>query len=157
MITTQELLERLRKGEDAEAIAKELVDTLNGALDQHKAEEEAKAAAAKKAAEVRTNKIEDMEEILDLIYDFWLEYYCDTNEDIDNLDKIFDEIKPEEVVDSLEELGKWAFELDKSMKSFENILGKPTLFNGKPIKVAMAKDAADADKIISNFLKNMGL
>ena len=148
---TNEIFARLQNGETAEAIAKELIDALNAANEQHK--------EAEKAAETKSKqKIEDMTEILDLIHDFWLDYYCKTNEDIDKLEEIFKEITPEVVIESIEELGKVAFELDKGLQDIEKLFHTATIPTaGKPIKVAMAKSPEDADMIISNFLKNMGL
>lgn len=152
---TNEIFARLQNGETAEAIAKELIDALNAANEQHKEAEELR----KNAEEKNKLKIQDMQDILDLVHDFWLDYYCKTNEDIDKLEEIFKEITPEVVIESIEELGKVAFELDKGLQDIEKLFHTATIptANSKPIKVAMAKSPEDADMIISNFLKNMGL
>ena len=157
MVTTKEILERLKNGEDAEAIANELVTTLNTALEQHKAEEEEakrqeeaqKALATKHAA-----KVEDMQEILDLIHDFCIDYYCDNNEDIDVVTKAFDEYDAETVIKMIEDMGAYVADLNKVQKELSHAFG--SLLGDVPV-VKVKKIDKNPDEVINSFLKSMGL
>lgn len=69
--TKEDLLARLRKGEDPDTIADEMVKALNDAMDAKKAEDEAAAEQAK----IDANRMADAEDIATLINDFAKTYY----------------------------------------------------------------------------------
>jgi GTP:adenosylcobinamide-phosphate guanylyltransferase len=157
MVTTKEILERLKNGEDAEAIANELVNTLNTALEQHKAEEEEakrQEEAQKALAEKHAAKVKDMQEILDLIHDFCIDYYCDTNEDIDVVTKAFDEYDAETVIKMVEDMGAYVADLNKVQKELNHAFG--SLLGDVPV-VKVKKVESNPDAVINSFLKSMGL
>lgn len=159
MITTKEILERLKNGEDAEAIANELVSTLNIALEQHKAEEEEakrKAEEQKAAAAKQKAKVEDMQEILDLLHDFCIDYYCNGNEDIDAVEAAFADLTAEKVIIMVEEAGAAALELEEQLKNFNHMLTKSPLFKSEEPKIIKV-NKSDADAVINSFLKSIGL
>ena len=87
MVNSKDILARLQNGEKAEDIANELINALNDANDAYN-----KEVAAKKAeSETKAKKVADMQDILDLLHDFCIEYYCDSNEDIDEVHATFNE------------------------------------------------------------------
>lgn len=71
------VLSELQNGRDYEDIMEEITSILNQASKEYEAEQKTK------------NKIEDMENILDSIYDYCIEYYGKTNEDINNIQNLF--------------------------------------------------------------------
>ena len=150
MYNAKDILTRLQNGETAETIANELVTALNEANNAFEKEKKAAEEAAKKAAEVaaaatKAKKIAAMQEILDLLYDYCLEFHCTNNEDIDELDKIFESLKAEDVVDMIETYSKLLDSINFSWSE------QPK--NAVQIK----KTSSDADETIANFLKNWNL
>jgi GTP1/Obg family GTP-binding protein len=101
MYNYDDIIARLRAGEDSEVIAKEMVDTLNRANRDFVDEQN-------KINEVATQKAEMVEDMLDLIEDYVRQFHSqnplvqvfkevrrdglDTNELVDNLDKAIDEV-----------------------------------------------------------------
>jgi uncharacterized phage infection (PIP) family protein YhgE len=153
----EDILVRLQNGEQAEDIAKELVDALNAANDTFQKEQEAqKAKEAEKAAEVRkyAAKVEDLQEILDLLHDFCIEYYCDGNDDINVVDKAFDEYKAETVIQMIEDLGAYVADLNKVQKELNHAFG--SLLGDVPV-VKVKKVEKDPDEVINGFLRKLGL
>lgn len=149
-MTKENILARLQNGESAEIIANELVKALNDANDEYKAQKEAEAEAAK----ANKAKVEDMQEILDLLHDFWINYYCKSNEDIDSVEAAFADLTAEKVIEIFDDAGKVAFEFQKQLEDLEKLFDFKPL--GKPVKVRKI-DNKDADAIINAFLKNLGL
>ena len=162
MVNSKDILTRLQNGEKAEDIANELINALNDANDAYNKEAEAKKAED----EAKAKKVADMQDILDLLHDFCIEYYCDNNEDIDAVEEAFTEFTAEKVIEIVEEAGAAVLELDKQIDQ----LGKwfdtfPTFSFGKlpksTVKLKIDKDArpadADADAVIGKFLKSIGL
>ena len=160
MVNSKDILTRLQNGEKAEDIANELINALNDANDAYNKEAEAKKAES----EVKAKKVADMQDILDALHDFCIEYYCDNNEDIDAVEEAFTEFTAEKVIEIVEEAGAAVLELDKQIDQ----LGKwfdtfPTFSFGKlpksTVKLKIDKDArpADADAVIGKFLKSIGL
>ena len=160
MVNSKDILTRLQNGEKAEDIANELINALNDANDAYNKEVEAKKAED----EAKAKKVADMQDILDLLHDFCIDYYCDNNEDIDAVEEAFTEFTAEKVIEIVEEAGAAVLELDKQIDQ----LGKwfdtfPTFSFGKlpksTVKLKIDKDArpADADAVIGKFLKSIGL
>ena len=152
MTNATEILTRLQNGEKPEDIANELINALNTANETFQKEQEAaKAAAAKNG-----KKIKDMQDILDLMHDFCIDYYCDTNEDINAVEAAFEELTAEKVITMVEEAGAAALEFEAQLKSFNDMLAKTPLFKPEDPKVIKVKKS-DADAIIKSFLNTMGL
>ena len=157
MVNSKDILTRLQNGEKAEDIANELINALNDANDAYNKEVEAKKAES----ETKAKKVADMQDILDLLHDFCIEYYCDSNEDINEVEAVFDEFTAEKVIEIVEEAGAAVLELNEQLKDIEKMfdtfpfgkLSKPT------VELRLDKEAtpADADAVIGKFLKSIGL
>ena len=157
MVNSKDILARLQNGEKAEDIANELINALNDANDTYN-----KEVAAKKAEdEAKANKVADMQDILDLLHDFCIEYYCDSNEDINEVHAAFNELTAEKVIEIVEEASAAVLELDNQLEKWLNTF--PTFPFGKlskpTVELKVGKDAtpADADAVIDKFLKSIGL
>ena len=164
MVNSKDILTRLQNGEKAEDIANELISALNDANDAYNKEAAAKKAEDEAKAKRDAKKVADMQDILDALHDFCIEYYCETNEDINAVEEAFAEFTAEKVIEIVEEAGAAVLELDKQIDQ----LGKwfdtfPTFSFGKlpksTVKLKIDKDArpADADAVIGKFLKSIGL
>ena len=154
MVNSKDILTRLQNGEKAEDIANELINALNDANDAYNKEVEAKKAES----ETKAKKVADMQDILDLLHDFCIEYYCDSNEDINEVEAAFTEFTAEKVIEIVEEAGAAVLELNEQLKDIEKMFGafpfsKPTL----ELKVDKDAKPADADAVIGKFLKSIGL
>lgn len=154
MVNSKDILTRLQNGEKAEDIANELINALNDANDTYN-----KEVAAKKAEdEVKVKKVADMQDILDLLHDFCIEYYCDSNEDIDEVHATFNEFTAEKVIEIVEEAGATVLKFEEQLKDIEKMFG--TFPFSKPtVELKLDKDAtpADTDAVIDKFLKSIGL
>ena len=157
MVNSKDILTRLQNGEKAEDIANELINALNDANDTYN-----KEVAAKEAEdEAKANKVADMQDILDLLHDFCIEYYCDNNEDINEVHAAFNELTAEKVIEIVEEASAAVLELDNQLDKWLNTF--PTFPFGKlskpTVELKVGKDAtpADADAVIGRFLKSIGL
>ena len=154
MVNSKDILTRLQNGEKAEDIANELINALNDANDTYN-----KEVAAKKAeSETKAKKVADMQDILDLLHDFCIEYYCDSNEDINEVEAAFDEFTAEKVIEIVEEAGAAVLELNEQLKDIEKMFGAFP-FSKPTVELKVGKDAtpADADAVIGKFLKSIGL
>lgn len=154
MINSKDILARLQNGEKAEDIANELINALNDANDAYNKEVEAKKAED----ETKAKKVADMQDILDLLHDFCIEYYCDSNEDINAVEEAFDELTAEKVIEIVEEAGAAVLKFDEQLKDIEKMFG--TFPFSKPtVELRLDKEAtpADADAVIGKFLKSIGL
>lgn len=146
-----EVVRRLINGETLDEIADSMTEVIN---DGKYAYENYVLAN-----QVKDKKVEDMEEILDLIHDYLIEHYTDSNEEIDKIDKAFSEMHPEDVVDEFDSLYK-------SIEMFaENFKIVPTLMSLNDYKEAHANDKKkdrfvtislkDADQALKNFLAHI--
>ena len=161
MVNSKDILARLQNGETAESIANELINALNDANDTYNKEVAAKKAESEAKAKREANKVADMQDILDLLHDFCIEYYCDNNEDINEVHAAFNELTAEKVIEIVEEASAAVLELDSQLDKWLNTfpmfpfgkLSKPT------VELKVGKDAtpADADAVIGRFLKSIGL
>ena len=154
MVNSKDILTRLQNGEKAEDIANELINALNDANDAYNKEVEAKKAES----ETKAKKVADMQDILDLLHDFCIEYYCDSNEDINEVEAAFDEFTAEKVIEIVEEAGAAVLELNEQLKDIEKMFGAFP-FSKPTVELRLDKDAtpADADAVIGKFLKSIGL
>ena len=154
MVNSKDILTRLQNGEKAEDIANELINALNDANDTYN-----KEVAAKKAKdEAKAKKVADMQDILDLLHDFCIEYYCDSNEDINEVHAAFNEFTAEKVIEIVEEAGAAVLEFNEQLKDIEKMFGAFP-FSKPTVELKVGKDAtpADADAVIGKFLKSIGL
>ena len=151
MISSKDILARLQNGETAEAIANELITALNDANEAY--------AAESKAQKCKAKKIKDMQDILDAVHDFCIEYYCDSNEDIDEVEEIFKEFTGERAVNMIEETGAALLEFENRMKNIGKMfdLDPASSFdsNHSEVEIKINKDATE--EIIDKFLKSIGL
>ena len=154
MVNSKDILTRLQNGEKAEDIANELINALNDANDAYNKEVEAKKAES----ETKAKKVADMQDILDLLHDFCIEYYCDNNEDINAVEEAFDDFTAEKVIEIVEEAGAAVLELNEQLKDIEKMFGAFP-FSKPTVELKVGKDAtpADADAVIGKFLKSIGL
>ena len=158
MINSKDILTRLQNGEKAEDIANELVSALNVANDAYLKEQEAKKAESEAKAKREVQKIIDMQDILDLLHDFCIEYYCDDSEDINAVEAAFADLTAEKVIAMVEEAGAAVLDMEKKLKDVEKLFGSISAAPIKTIKVD--KDfvpGKNTDVIINNFLKSIGL
>ena len=159
MFKVEDILARLQNGEDANDIANEMVNALNTANDQFQKEEEERAKAAEANAK-KAKKLSDLQDILDLMHDFCIEYYCDSNEDINTVEAAFAGLDAAAVDQMIEEMGTYAVKMAEMQKHMDTLLGgffdAPTV-KKTPKKCAPAPKAKTADAIIGDFLSSLGL
>ena len=142
MYDVNDILTRLQNGENADAIAQEFADALNGAIQKRNEE---KAAADRKA-----EKVETLTWILDDIIDFVEEFYPEliVDEDI--------EVTPEDVERIIEVLDVYVpkfKELNAALANFETLASKPSHALKKELPVSFTIDTDP----INTFLKQHGL
>ena len=159
MFKVEDILARLQNGEDVDAIAQEMTDALNDANDQFQKEEEAKAKKAAAEAHVKeVQKLQDLQSILDAMHDFCIEYYCDTDEDINTVHAAFATLDAKSVAKMIEEAGAYAVRMAEMQKHFDSMFGG--LFGTPVVKKVNKKptpETKSADAVISDFLSQMGL
>ena len=139
-----EILTRMQNGETADAIAQEMTDALNAARDEFLKEKEADAK--------QQLKINDMQKILDAIYNFCYTHYCETEEDIELLDQVFEENTAESLLKQLEDLSTVVTEL-APMCSFGFGFSTPKAKTKEKTKT----NTKTPDETITSFLKGLGL
>ena len=160
MFKVEDILARLQNGEDANDIANEMVNALNTANDQFQKEEEAKRAAAEAVKGKELQKLQDLQEIIDLMHDFCIEYYCDTDEDINTVQAAFATLDAKSVNKMIEEAGVYAVRIAEMQKHMDTLLGRvfnTPIVQKAPKKGAPAPETRTADMVIGNFLSSMGL
>ena len=152
MFKVEDILARLQNGEDANTIADEMVKALNTANEQFQKEEEEKAKAAEAQAK-NAKKLADLQAILDLMHDYCIDYYCDSNEDINTVKAVFADLDAAAVDKMIEEAGAYAVKMVEAQKRIEN------MFNvgfGVPKETKKEKKRTP-DDVIAGFLNSMGL
>ena len=157
MVNSKDILTRLQNGEKAEDIANELINALNDANDAYNKEVEAES-------EVKAKKVADMQDILDALHDFCIEYYCNDSKDIDAVEEAFADLTAEKVIQMVEEAGETIALLEEHLKGIEKMFADNPFFPIKKpeVEIKVDKDAvpmskADADFVIKSFLKSIGL
>ena len=116
MYTKNDIMARLQKGDDPQAIANEIADTLNAALAEYEESQKAakeKEAAAKKDAE----KQKDMTELCNMFSAYMHKYY-------DWDEGAFDEDDVREIIEATEAAMLAATELREIFASFEKNLNE---------------------------------
>ena len=159
MVNSKDILTRLQNGEKAEDIANELINALNDANDAYNKEAEAKKAEDEAKAKRDAKKVADMQDILDALHDFCIEYYCNDSKDIDAVEEAFTELTAEKLIAIVEEAGAAVLDMEKKLKDIEKLFGT---FNAAPVKtIKIDKDFVpgkkNADAVINSFLKSIGL
>ena len=159
MVNSKDILTRLQNGEKAEDIANELVSALNDAAKAYNEEVAVKKAEDEAKAKREAKKIADMQDILDALHDFCIEYYCDNNEDINAVEEAFNELTAKNVLAMVEEAGVAVLDMEKKLKDIEKLFGS---FNAAPVKtIKIDKDFVpskkNADAVIGSFLRSIGL
>ena len=159
MINSKDILTRLQNGEKAEDIANELINALNDANDAYNKEAAAKKAEDEAKAKRAAKKVTDMQDIIDLLHDFCIEYYCDNSDDIDAVEEAFTELTAEKLIAIVEEAGAAILDMEQKLKDVEKMFG---MFNAAPVKtIKIDKDFVpgkkNADAVIGSFLKSIGL
>ena len=144
MVNSKDILARLQNGEKAEDIANELVSALNDAAKAYNEEVAAKKAEDEAKAKREAKKVADMQDIIDLLYEFCIEYYCDDNDDVDAVKDAFNELTAKKVIAIIEEVGTAVLDIEK-------------MLNPAPVKAIKIGSKKDADMVINSFLKSIGL
>lgn len=139
------ILARLQNGEDAQKIADEMAAALNKVNKMHQdtlAREAAEKAAAEKA---NVQKKEELQDILDMLCDWFGTHYGVNAE----------EIKAELTADSVIELIDSLKEYIDAMKGLEALIGsKPVVKKAAPVKKIVK--SGNPDETINAFLNQMG-
>ena len=143
MFTKEDILARLQNGETTDAIAAEMAAALNEAeaekkaLDVAKEKEETRVLEAKRAA---------VDDLLDAVCD-----YLVASGEGDLITDIKD-IETDKVIEMLDD----SIKIAKSLEKLKDLEFPMFSVNNLPkAKVTVAHDSAD--KVISEFLKNLGL
>ena len=156
---TEDILTRLQNGESADDIANEIANALNTATDQFRKEEAAKIKAAEASAK-EAQKLTDLQNILDAMHDFCINYYCENDEDINTVHEAFTTLDAKSVDKMIEEAGAYAvkmMEMQNHLDSmFGGFFGAPTV-KKVPKKSAPAPKTKTADVVIDDFLASIGL
>ncbi len=145
MFDEKTILTRLQNGEDAQTIANEMAAMINAAnktyTDQKAAEEAAKAAA--KRAELQ--KVEELQDILDMFIDWFGTHYGVDVEHVKN------ELGADQVIELIDSLKEYV----EAIKNLETMFSVKNAT--KPaVKVIKSNTKPNADETINDFLKKMG-
>jgi hypothetical protein len=145
MFYKDEILARLANGEDAQAIADDLANTLNSAIQEHL---DAKEAAEKNDVKAkRVGMI--MTDILDFLEDYYPDIYDAELRDFDNADLL------SFVEDAIEETRKFHKVMANVDSALEDILKEMKIPEAKVQKVAVTEKEFDSikdflDKYVNN-------
>lgn len=156
MFNTEDILARLRKGENAETIVKEFTDAMNAASASHDAETKAKA----KEAELKAAKTAAARKLVDGFNSYILAYHPNSTLVKDfNLDSIFTD---EDCLEFAETIDEYIKMFDNMQSFFGNIKIEPTKVGDKPTtKIAVKHDViptkVDIDSVFSDFFKKMNI
>lgn len=149
-----DILKRLNNGESADAIAKELIDTLNKANAEYAAAQAEKAKSAEKIAR--------LDAILKTLKTWIHDYYVTDVEDSKALDAAFDELDAEEIINLVERALK---DLDAFTEAFsvkyeapvaKKVAAAAPTSVKKPVIKVKELTAEEATKELDKFLKSMG-
>lgn len=135
MFDKYEVIKRLQNGESLDEIADSMTAALNDAADEYE---------KSKVNIEREKKISDMTAILDLVHDYFLDYYTDNITEINTINKIFSDKMVEEIVDEIDTSYKKINSLFKYIKSKE-----------KPDVTVLNMFDADFEDPLSRFSINL--
>ena len=146
------ILARLQNGEDAEAIANELINMLNAANMEYVAiqEKEAAEAEAKKAAAARDAELNALaQNMVDAVADYIRVAYPDAQIDITGEVSIGD---VREMIDGI-------YEFSAALKDLDKLFGERTFKHRSAMfeKVEAAPKKKTQEQILAEFLKANGL
>ena len=148
MFTKEDILARLQNGETTDAIAAEMAAALNEAEAEKKALDAEKVAKEKEDARMLDAKRVAVDNMLDAVCD-----YLVASGEGDLITHIKD-IETDKIIELFDDSIKMA----KSLEKLKNLEFPMFGVNGPKAKVTVASaDLDDADKVISEFLKNLGL
>ena len=148
MFTKEDILARLQNGETTDAIAAEMAAALNEAEAEKKALDAEKVAKEKEEARVLDAKRAAVDNMLDAVCD-----YLVASGEGDLVTDIKD-IETDKVIEMLDD----SIKIAKSLEKLKDLQFPMFGVNGPKAKVTVASaDLDDADKVISEFLKNLGL
>jgi hypothetical protein len=171
MYNMEDILARLRNGEDADAIATELTNAMNGALEAHKAEvaaKEAEAARAKAEAEaLEEEKLDYFVDIVDSVIDFVKTYYVKSDEMMDFVDDFVSELDYKLLLAALDKtvndaqkdpVVQLSLELLKNEAKNSKVKATGSIMP-KPIAKTKTKalDKEEFDAVMADFFKNFGI
>lgn len=138
MYSVDDIFARLQKGDDPNAIAQEMADALNGALDQKRQADE----AAARANDIQKQKVADANDLAEMINDFLGKYYdLGDNETLSGEDLISACDEAQRAIGKLQHLAE-IFGIDAAEA---------------PSKDSKSKMKKDADAAIGDFLRAFGL
>ena len=147
--TKEDILARLQNGETTDAIAAEMAAALNEAEAEKKALDAEKAAKEKEDARALDAKRVAVDNMLDAVCD-----YLVASGEGDLITHIKD-IETDKIIELFDDSIKMAKSLEK-LKDLEFPMFSVNNLPKAKVTVASA-DLDDADKVISEFLKNLGL
>ena len=151
--TKEDILARLQNGETAEDIALEVATALNEAEAEKKALDAEKVAKEREEARVSAAKRVAVNDMLDAVCD----YLVASGEG--DLIKDIKDIKTDKVIEMLDGSINMAKSLEK-LKDLQFPLGelhKAATINPRVHKIVVDADEDNADEVIGNFLKSLGL
>lgn len=146
MFDEKTILARLQNGEDAQKIADEMAAMMNAAnkayTDQKAAEEAAKAEA--KRAELQ--KVEELQDILDMFIDWFGTYYGIDVEYVKN------ELGADQIIELVDSIKEYV----EAIKGIEAMFGVKNATKPAVKVIKSNTKPANADETINAFLKKMG-
>jgi hypothetical protein len=150
MINEYDILAMMQSGDSADEVAQKLTDALNkGKALYAEEEEKRKAYEAEQANQRKAKQVEDLDAIFDQLYDFFLTYYVEDEEDEAVLAEAFKGIDAAEIIDYIEQLGA----ITKAIEDLTNIKTKE-----KPFVIKTSNSVQKSpDETIHSFLKSLGL
>lgn len=153
MFTKADILARLQNGETADDIALEMATALNEATAEKKALDAEKVAKEKEETRVLEAKRQAVDNMLDAVCD----YLVAAGEG--DLVQEAKDVDTDKVIEMLDDSIKIAKSLEK-LKGLQFPLGelhKAATINPRVHKIVVDADANDADQVIGDFLKKLGL
>ena len=146
MFTKEDILARLQNGETTDAIAAEMAAALNEAEAEKKALDAEKVAKEKEETRVLEAKRAAVDDLLDAVCD-----YLVASGEGDLITDIKD-IETDKIIEMLDD----SIKIAKSLEKVKDLEFPMFSVNNLPkAKITVASDSAD--KVISEFLKNLGL
>lgn len=153
MFTKADILARLQNGDTVDEIAAEMANALNEAEAEKKALDAELAAKEKEETRVLNAKRMAVDGMLDALCD----YLVAAGED--DFIKDLNEIDTDKVIEMLD----GSIEMAKSLEKLKDLqfplteLHKAATINPRVHKIVVDADADNADKVIGDFLKKLGL